>query len=447
MYLNYIPPRSAGLRLAPVPQGATDASRAKSVPLAGQHPCSRAAQPRLERRIINTHMLIALLAVQTKSVRFLPPTPLIIATGPLSVPGGHAAPAIFDIDADGLEDLFVGQFNKGTINLFKHEGTAERHVYNAPTTLIAADKPAQVDYGCCIGATPQLVDLDNDNRTDIVSGSYTKGLWFFRGLGEGKFAEGAPLTDENNSPLNPGPALAPAFADWDGDKDLDMVLGTQQGAVLLLKNDGAMRFGQQTKLTWDTNEIQALHGGPALFDFDKDGVTDLLLGDLHGNLILYFGKEKGGTDFTAGKSVFPAFPKEPRPGIRLKPTVFDWNHDGKPDILVGDYRPDQSPVTPLPQNVEDEIARLTASSSNYAFQIFTRSQGLEDVAKRETGVTNLATATPEQRARFDAALARLTANDKPLNDLKANKAGTDQRIELLCTQKPIEGTVWILYGI
>lgn len=391
-------------------------------------------------------MLLALLALQAQSPRFLPPTPILFDGAAFSVPGGHAAPVVHDLDGDGLEDLVIGHFKLGQVTAFINQGTPNRHVYTTGELLRAGDKPISVSYGCCIGATPQLVDLDSDGHTDLVSGSYTGGLWFFKGEGKGEFATGVPLLDEGAQPLKPDAVLAPAFADWDEDGDLDMVLGTQQGAVLLFTNE-SMKFVRPAKLTWDGNELDVHDGAPALFDFNKDGAIDLLIGSGEGTLNIFMGKSKGGTDFHAGKSVLPAFPKEIAPGIRLRPTVFDWNHDGKPDILVGDYRPNSAPVTPVPQDVQDEIDRLVSQASAHAFTIFSRMGELESAAKKEAGITELANATPEQRQKYDAALERLTMGDKALNDAREGKSATEKRLEQLRTQQPIEGTVWVLYGI
>jgi hypothetical protein len=72
---------------------------------------------------------------------------------------------------------------------------------------------------------------------------------------------------------------------------------------------------------------------------------------------------------------------------------------------------------------------------------------LESAAKKEAGITELANATPEQRQKYDAALERLTMGDKALNDAREGKSATEKRLEQLRTQQPIEGTVWVLYGI
>jgi hypothetical protein len=383
--------------------------------------------------------MLAVLLLQ--SARFLPPTPVLLEFGAFSATGGHVAPAVADVTGDGLDDLALGFFS-GQIALFKNEGTREKPLYRTATRLEAGGEAIRVDAGCCIGSAPVFVDLDGDKVLDLVSGSHKQGVVFFRGLGAGKFAAGRVLVEPSFDT-----ALAPALADWDGDGDLDMVLGSVSGAVYLLTNTGGLAFAEPLRLTSEGVAISAQHGGPALYDFNGDGAFDLLLGDVFGNLNLYYSKGKGGTDFAAGKSVMPPFPREPRPGVNLKPIVYDWNRDGKPDILVGDYRPDGAPVVPKSAEQEAEVQRLTARSSALAYQIFVRTGELEAMALKEAGITALAKATQEQRAKYDAALARLTASDKDLAEAKEQKRLNDLLLESAKGTKSVDGTLWVLYGL
>ena len=54
---------------------------------------------------------------------------------------GYAAPCWADIDADGIKDLLVGQFNQGKIKVYKHEGDAQ---FATGSWLEAGGKTAEI---------------------------------------------------------------------------------------------------------------------------------------------------------------------------------------------------------------------------------------------------------------------------------------------------------------
>lgn len=86
----------------------------------------------------------------------------------------------------------------------------------------------------------------------MISGSYWPGdITWFRGLGDGKFAAGEILQDKDGKDLNAGGpwknknspdmdslAASPWLVDWDGDQDLDLLVGNIAGHVILIENEG-----------------------------------------------------------------------------------------------------------------------------------------------------------------------------------------------------------------
>jgi len=68
------------------------------------------------------------------------------------------------------------------------------------------------------------VDFDGDGRQDILAGSWPGEIYVFRRQEDGHFAAGKVLTDAKGKAINVGSAAAFA-ADWDGDGDLDILLG------------------------------------------------------------------------------------------------------------------------------------------------------------------------------------------------------------------------------
>jgi hypothetical protein len=136
-----------------------------------------------------------------------------------------------------------------------------------------------------------LVDLDGDGRTDILSGSWPGEIYFFRRLPDGRFAAGQNLEGPDGKPINVGSASSAFAADWDGDGVLDLIVGTVLGDVYLLS-----RKGPAGKLVFEAGRRLAAAGrpikvngdaAPVAADWDGDGRLDLLVGADDGSVVWY----------------------------------------------------------------------------------------------------------------------------------------------------------------
>ena len=138
-------------------------------------------------------------------------------------------------------------------------------------------------------------------------------------------------------------------ADWDGDGDLDLLVGDIQGEVQLSPNEGSAKryaFGKARPLEAGGKPLRVEgDAGPFAADWDGDGDLDLLVGAGDGSVSLFrnLGTTKAPRFGTAemlvpsGETAFgPGAPKEPRRGIRSKVCAADWNGGGRLDLLVGD---------------------------------------------------------------------------------------------------------------
>jgi len=187
------------------------------------------------------------------------------------------------------------------------------------------------------------VDIDNDGKGDLLSGSYAPGkLFVFRGLGDGKFAKGETLKGADGKDLVPGHASTVNAVDWDGDGDLDLICGDIRGNVWLIPNEGSAaepKYGGKVRLEAGGKSLTAPHGdsGPVVVDWDGDGTLDLLVGCGDGSVV--FCRGSGGGKGKAPELSAPEtlVEKSKDLGIRAKVCPVDWNGDGKLDLLVGTY--------------------------------------------------------------------------------------------------------------
>jgi len=195
------------------------------------------------------------------------------------------------------------------------------------------------------------VDFDNDGLTDILSGSWPGELYFFRRQSDGTFAKGENILDAEDKPIKLGSASVVFAADWEGDGDLDLLVGDIQGNVFLVPNEGTSdkpSFGKGEPLSAGDKPIRVGgDSGPVVADWDGDGRADLVVGAGDGSVVWFRNTaEEGPPVLAEGRSlVAPTKTRvaregeetSPACGSRTKVCVTDYNGDGLLDLLVGDF--------------------------------------------------------------------------------------------------------------
>ena len=193
----------------------------------------------------------------------------------------HYAPALGDLDGDGDLDMLVGTWNRG-VALYLNQGTrAQPEFILEDTTLVRLTRGSN--------STPALTDVDGDGDLDLFIGESSGELNFYRNVGTPE-APSFDLVSDRFGEIDAGRRSFPAFADVDGDGDDDLLLGREEGGVLLYWREGSAADADPLFVPDSTFTLPLPgYSTPSVVDIDGDGDLDVFSGGLGGGLIFLEG--------------------------------------------------------------------------------------------------------------------------------------------------------------
>ncbi len=134
------------------------------------------------------------------------------------------------------------------------------------------------------------------------------------------------------SGVNVGFYSAPAFTDLDGDRKLDLLIGSVDGVINHYEQDAV---NGQTFSFVDApfnNIAVGSNAKPTVTDLDGDGLLDLLIGDFDGNINHYEQSALNSLTFNLVTATFNAI----NVGTDAAPAFTDLDGDGLLDLLIGE---------------------------------------------------------------------------------------------------------------
>ncbi len=297
-----------------------------------------------------------------------------------SVQRSYTAPALADVDGDGLLDLVLGDRN-GRLELVKNVGSK-----TAPKWREAGLFYGQIAVGA--SSVPLFADVDGDGRIDLLVGNSRGQVVFFRNTGTAA-APQYQVAGTRFGGLDVAAAASPALFPWGAQQPPDLVVGSQDGNLRSSTRNPARpvleRGGFQPQPAPWNGLRAAAYSAPAFADLTGIGRPFLLLGTASGHILLwrYEGhlsraqiaaerprssnmlveRTPGGAESRppvgaasvragAGSAGLLAETQEPLPvdpvfqeeaselnalpvGKHSKPAFIDANGDGRPDLVVG----------------------------------------------------------------------------------------------------------------
>ncbi len=236
----------------------------------------------------------------------------IVSSRPPSTGSGTLGGIWLDFNNDGLVDAYV--IKDGDANqLFKNKGKG-----------IFEDVGAAAHVNVSGSARSAVAaDFNGDGFADlyVVNFHAANKLLINNGNGTFRTASGATFV---------GASVQAIVGDYNNDQRLDILVVNNGGASALFKNTGNDGSGNPKFAKVNVGISGATHGSAAAFaDFNNDGFLDLVLIQSVGGNILF--KNKGNGTFSSVGTVNLDNPRNP-----TSLTTGDFNNDGLIDIMIGD---------------------------------------------------------------------------------------------------------------
>lgn len=254
------------------------------------------------------------------------------------------------------QGVYFGALPAGRVFWLRNEGTEAAPRFAEPQAILADGRPLNV-----CGRPGQMPgDFDGDGDLDLLCGEFLDGFTYFENTGtrtEPKYAAGRRLTAGGRAIVVALEMPVPHAIDWDGDGDLDVVVGDEDGRVALIEHTGRVEGGlpQFNPPRYFLQEADDLKFGalvtPCGTDWDGDGDIDFIAGNTAGHIA--FIENLGGAGVARPKFAAPRLLEAGGETIRIMAgpsgsiqgpieakwgyttqTVADWDGDGLPDIVA-----------------------------------------------------------------------------------------------------------------
>jgi hypothetical protein len=263
--------------------------------------------------------------------------------------GVNSAPCFLDFDGDGKTDLLlsVGSEKGGTLTdqvyYYKNVGTASKPVFSLITSDFLNLSQKFMGY-----MTLCVADLNNDGLKDLVIGDSGGKIFYYTdqaGAPGFQLSTGAYLNEDNGgnpTVLDVGEYSIPAAGDLDRDGKTDLLIGDKFGGLYYYRNVGT---GSAPLFKLVTAGFAGLspkyEAAPVLADLDGDDTLDLVLGSKYNPVEVYHNVTASSVNPAPSSKLFYNYAGSNLENMILQrpiPAIGNLDGDSFPDIVFGNAR-------------------------------------------------------------------------------------------------------------
>lgn len=270
----------------------------------------------------------------------------------------HSGSTVLSMDVlgDSLPEMLLGDISYDGLVMLTNTGVLEEAFFTDQEVRFPSVDNDPIDIELFISGYNEDIDGDGDKEliiapNDKFASQTIDHIWTYDIVQDSNGEKNFQLLEKNfliSDMIYHGPNSAPLFFDYNGDKVIDLLIGTSgvtpdgrdpSPRMILYKNIGTVtnpRFALEDDDYLGMSEFRttSLHFAPSIGDIDGDGDSDLVVGDNNGRLY-FFENESGDADVLQfATPIYPAW--DIKVSAWAKPEVFDYNRDGLGDLIIGE---------------------------------------------------------------------------------------------------------------
>ena len=233
--------------------------------------------------------------------------------------------------------------DSGSVRLHINVGTAEQPEFGAGQYISTPQGLLTVEATGCLGAAPAVADINGDGLADLLIGKADGTIQLYIQEQPGAEGDGPLWSDYGRiKGIDVGERATPVQADWNSDGRPDLLVGNADGNIVLFLNIGTTEVPayDSGRYLYDGGSLLSVPEGRSAFvvgDWDGDSLPDIISGNTAGQLVYYHNYGTEGNPLFAGYELLHAdggifdLPNSPRSRL----AAMDWNGDGVLDLVVG----------------------------------------------------------------------------------------------------------------